>query len=316
MKWLLVMLLVCMSTTAALLWRLIPPASPLGSPAREKNSRVAFEQPQPPLIPAVEAQIAMPAVDEPRAFRADVAIPNSTEVHWAQSDPVKLSPSSSATQQPRVRNALDNLEDLAARVAADAGNLDLRFALATRQMSLRLWTLAIPELEKVVAGRPGDLEAHFNLAIACQGAARLADARRAWDRVLALDPQQIEARGYRAEILLDLGEYELAAADLEFVSVSRPADDATKLNLAVALQGAGKLTAAVEIVNQLLSDRPQHLSALKRAAALSAALCHADPANAAEHRERAIDFARRAAAIAPQDQPIAQLLLDMQNHSP
>lgn len=318
MKWLLLMLMLCFSIGAALVWRILPqPTARQPAPFRNVNSRLAFEQ----LEPALASATANPATDQvavpPRVLPAHPDLPTSTQVRWAASaaskQPGKVEPSETQT---RARAALDDLSQLAMQVERDPDDLDLRFALAAGQMRLRLWTLALVELEKIAVARPNDLAVRFNLAIAYQGAGRLIDARTAWDHVLMMDPEFVEARSYRGEVLLDLGEYDAAASDLNCVVVARPLDDAAALNLAAALQGAGQLQPALDVVERLLIERPQHLPALKRAAALAIALSETDLANAADHHQRAVDFARRALQVAPRDPPIVQLVNEINSRSP
>lgn len=318
MKWLLLMLMLCFSIGAALVWRIWPKQPARQSvPIHNVNSRLAFEQ----LEPALASATASPAMNQeavlPRKLPAQSDLPSSTQVRWAMpaasEQPAK---GGSSETLPRARAALDDLSQLAMQVEHDPENLDFRFALAAGQMRLRLWTLALIELEKIAVARPNDLAVRFNLAIAYQGAARLIDARTAWDHVLVLDPESIEARAYRGEVLLDLGEYGAAASDLRFVVDAQPDDDAAKLNLAAALQGAGQLQPALDIVERLLVESPQHLPALKRAAAIAIALSETDLANAVDHHQRAADFARRAQEVAPRDPPIVQLVNEINSRSP
>ncbi len=318
MKWLLLMLSLCLSIGGALVWQVLPRATaPPPMPYRNVNSRLAFEQPETPLAPATATRATDQKVVPSRELFEQPTQPATTLVHWATPAPkTRASNGGPSANKPHAEAALNELSSLTAQVERDPENLDLRFALAARQMSLRLWALAVIELEKVAFARSDDLAVRFNLAIAYQGAARLADARRAWDHVLMLDPAHLEARAYRGEVLLDLGEYGEAASDLEFVFAARPHDDAAALNLAAALQCAGKLQPALEIVEQLLNERPQHLPALKRGAAVAIALSESDRANAANHHQRAVEFARRALELAPRDQPIAQLLSEIQSRSP
>lgn len=326
MKWLAIMVLGCSALLGSLAWRLAGIAGPQ-TPTRqaairtpvnsgERKSRLEFE-PMAPLIPVGSDATVGHSADSNEPKPPPPRYPADSTIHWAadartRDNAPPHEPHARENSSPRSSVAVAQFDDELARlteqVEIEPDNLDLRFQLATLQMRLRLWALAIQELEPVVAARPHDLASRFNLAIACQAAGRLAAARAHWDQVLAIAPDHVEARAYRGEVLLDLSAWDAAASDFAAVSQARPDDAGVALNRAFALQSAGRLQDAATCLDELLARHPRNVAALVRASRLALSRAASGEGDPQTLRAMAESFARRAAEVAPRDADVIEVL--------
>jgi tetratricopeptide (TPR) repeat protein len=193
-------------------------------------------------------------------------------------------------------------------VELNPNDVRLRYERAIVLMQLRQWLDVIAELKSVVAAQPEHARAWFNLAVAHQAVGHLGDARQAWDRVIELSPST-EALARRGEVLLDLQEWALAAADFGGVLASQPrAPDAT-LNLALALSKLGRDEEARARLIESLEEHPRHVPLLNRLAQLAYARCESAPDGNRTACDEAAEWCRRSLAIDGQ-QPEMQALLD------
>ena len=176
-----------------------------------------------------------------------------------------------------------------------------RFARGSLNMRRRAWVDAIDDLELVVAADEANPVAWYNLAVARQALGQLAGARRAWDRVIALRPEDADALAHRGELLLDLHEWAEARADFEAslaLAPDTPDGPGVRLNLSLALWRDGELAAALDAVQGLLETHTNHCPALNRAAEIAWDLHLAGPIGSTRFAERAAEFARRSLAAA------------------
>lgn len=121
-----------------------------------------------------------------------------------------------------------------------------RFDYASVLLRLERFSAAADELRLVVGANESFAQGWYNLGIALHATGRLADARDAWSRAIALTPEDTSAFAYRAEVLLALEDWPAAAADLERVLADTPDDAAARVNLAIALLGLDQFDAAIE----------------------------------------------------------------------
>ncbi|MFN0136140.1 MAG: tetratricopeptide repeat protein [Phycisphaerae bacterium] len=157
------------------------------------------------------------------------------------------------------------IADLLGRKAhASPDDPELRFAYAAALMRLRQWVLALPELRTVITERPEHVRAWHNLALALHALGSLSDARDAWGRVIALSPSDLDSRARRAEILLDLGDWRNAAADLEFIIAADASATDAALNLALARLKLREFDAARAAIRPLLDIEPLKMTAHRR----------------------------------------------------
>jgi tetratricopeptide (TPR) repeat protein len=177
-------------------------------------------------------------------------------------------------------------------------DLDVGFDYAAVLLRLHRSVEAVALLNEVVARQPEHARAWFNLAVAHQSLGHLEEARRAWDRALALQPTS-PAYVQRGTVLLDLHEWAAAAADFETVLQQQPdAADAT-LNLALALWRLNRPDDARARLRHLLDAQPQHVPALNRLAEIDWAAYEVAPADNAPLRDEALDCWRRSLAADP-----------------
>ncbi|MBI5864152.1 MAG: tetratricopeptide repeat protein [Planctomycetes bacterium] len=276
------MLLICSAIAGGILWRVVPatretPApglndtgvrasAPPGSFDAADGLETARDMPAESPPNATDAPVVAP----PEAPRSDTASPGANmsmvqPIHWAGAPASGMRPETDA-KRAELASELARLEKASMENPADLAGLS---RLATLQMKMGLWSSAIEPLTTLAAAKPDDAEVRFNLAIATQACGRLSDARRCWDRVLELSPQNLDAFAYRGEVLLDLREYAAAEADLRTVVAQRPDDTAAQLNLALALKHQSRAAEALAVVEALLSRAPRNVPALVRAASLA-----------------------------------------------
>lgn len=207
-------------------------------------------------------------------------------------------------------------DTLARLVELDPNDVGLRYERAIVLMQLRQWLDVIAELKSVVAAQPEHARAWFNLAVAYQAVGHLGEARQVWDRVIELLPST-EALARRGEVLLDLQEWALAAADFGGVLARQPrAADAT-LNLALALSKLGRDEEARARLMESLAEHPRHVPLLNRLAELAYARCQSSPYENRAACDEAAEWCRRSLAIDAQ-QPAVRALLEAARvpHSP
>jgi tetratricopeptide (TPR) repeat protein len=294
---------VALRTDAADVAAAIPAPAP---PQREPNPELASDSP------------AEDAPNEPK-------MPGSTPVQWATRSPA---------QQRRLNLVLDTLKHdpdnepaLRDGVAAAAeleqwrvaeillqrlstvcpDDVAVRFEYAGLLMRSRRFVAASEVLESVVADRPDDARAWYNLATAHQAVGRLSAARRAWTRVIEL-AAETDAYARRAEVLLDQHEWAAAIRDLEMVLAAEPDATDAALNLALANERMGNVTEARALLLSIVERHPRYLPALNRLAGLAMQDCETLPTGKAGACEDVAEWCRQSLAIDP-NQPDVQALL-------
>lgn len=190
----------------------------------------------------------------------------------------------------------------------------LTFEHAVALMRQRRWMECLPLLTQLVERHPDDRRAWFNLAVAHQAVGHLADARKAWDRVIALrsDPAALARRG---EVLLDLREWAVAAADFQAALAAQPGSADAALNLALAWWRMGRLSEARDCLRSFHERHPRNVSILNRLAEMAWAACRTDPAQNEPDCREAVTWWRQSLAIDP-DQPTVRAQLETAEQGP
>lgn len=296
MRLILIVGMLATSGLGFILWRAavriaVPPApshsetSP--SPAQQQVAAIE-EKASVGSPPPVVAQANSSRSEVPGAAKATTP-PARGEVRWASSgesrrserliqlDDVRKIFLADPTDESRLTRAVSlateleawpELVDILSRaVDATPENLDRRFDLAAVQMRLNLWSLAVDQLCFVVAGRPEDRRAAYNLAIAMTAAARLHEARDAWDRVIGLGADA-DSLARRAEVQMDLENWDDAAVNLTAAHELEPDSVEISLNLATALERSSRCVEAEAILAGLIEKQPQNVPAMMRLAQL------------------------------------------------
>jgi tetratricopeptide (TPR) repeat protein len=181
-----------------------------------------------------------------------------------------------------------------------AQDLDLAFEQATCLIRARRWYDATHVLRVIVERSTAHHQAWFNLAVAEQALGHLADARAAWDRAIALAPDDAATRAGRGEVLLDLHEWDAAAADFRAVVQAEPAlPEATEArwNLSLALWKGGHVADARAELVALLDQQPRHLPALNRLAEIEWESCRQSTAAGDDACQRTVEWCRRSLAV-------------------
>ncbi|MBU0637225.1 MAG: tetratricopeptide repeat protein [Planctomycetes bacterium] len=179
----------------------------------------------------------------------------------------------------------------------ETATLDLRFEYASVLMRLQRWASAARTLKSVVREDESHARAWFNLAVTHQALGRLQESLRAWDRTIALMPDNAEAYTRRGEVRLDLQRWAAAAADFE-LAVQQDADThAARLNLSLAYWKLGRLADARACLLPTLERHPQHVPTLNRMAELAWAEYQADAPQHPDQLDAAITWWQRSLAI-------------------
>ena len=164
--------------------------------------------------------------------------------------------------------ALAALDDAAGAVEAwrrllklDGDDLGAHAALAGLVSERK----ALPHLE-VLAERGPDLAgARRRLAVALEKSGDKAAARRVWEDLLALTPEDLAPHERLAEILNELGEAAAAVEHLRWLAVHAPGANRWR-RLAQALGEAGDLPGEMDAWRRLLDHSPADLGAHERLA--------------------------------------------------
>ncbi|MEW6252957.1 MAG: tetratricopeptide repeat protein, partial [Planctomycetota bacterium] len=200
----------------------------------------------------------------------------------------------------------------------------LPFEHGTMLMQARRWSDAIPVLRGIVAREPEHGRAWFNLATAHQALGHLGEALAAWNRTLTLTPEtggpaaERAAYAARGEVLLDLGDWDAAAADFERVLAAEPDATDALLNLALARQRGGRPEEARGVLAERAARDPRNLAVLTRLAQMAweACLAASDGAATTDTHTRsagaglcveALDWCERGLAVDPGNRELRAL---------
>ena len=131
----------------------------------------------------------------------------------------------------------------------------------------------------------------MNRGIVLRRCGRLDEARGAFDRVLAILPENVESLCNRAAVLVDLGRYEAALLDASRAAALLPGRAEIHMHRGTALLGLERFDEALAAFGAALRSQPAQAQAH---AGLAAALQHLG------RHEEALASAERAVALDPQ----------------
>ena len=142
------------------------------------------------------------------------------------------------------------------------------------------YAAAIPLLEAALQDQPGNANARFNLAYACQASGDEDAAIRHYRLIAEQRPDLISARQNLATLLMRAGEFSAAAAQYAAVAENRPEDTSVQLLLAEAHFRSGNPEASAAAYMRLVdagSGTVEVLLGLARALVESQRLVEAVP---------------------------------------
>ena len=208
------------------------------------------------------------------------------------------------------------------RAVLALGLIVAALALASRSRN-QVWQTDVSLWRDAVRKAPLSATSHFNLANVCFRGGLTSEARREYERTLALDPQQfmaVEALGIfahrekryeqalaiftsaitlqprysllylnRASVYSDLGQYDLAIADYNQALLLDPAFPQAYLDRAAAYSRKGDLTAAIADCDRALQLQPNLARAFFLRGQYYDRQSRADLAEADFARARALD---------------------------
>lgn len=315
-------------------WRAGKPAP---TPVRAPASGAAPDAHEPPQSPADgrnRGDAVSPAATPP-STAAPAARATQDSVRWSQPQGKRAALRRLESARAALEIEPDHPAALreAAAAARELGRWALASAFLTRlveldaddgeavrqqadaQMRLSRWVEAVSTLSAVVRRQPDDRESWHNLATAHQALGHLLDARMAWDRVLALRGDDCEALARRGEVLLDLSDWQAAAADFDAAARLCPQDREIPLNLALALGRAGDAEAALGVLRRQVELAPRDVPALLRLA--EACLEQAARVeDGAALREEARTACERVLQVAPDQREALALRREAQRAAP
>lgn len=183
----------------------------------------------------------------------------------------------------------------------------LRFEHAAALMRIGRWIEAIAPLMTVVERQPERVDAWHNLALCNQALGQISEARRCWDRVVALAPNDLDARRRRGETELDLGDWKAAAEDFRAALTAPDASREDDLNLALALLRLDQLDEARELLERRLREFPDWLPGMNRLIEILVDQLADHPATAPALRRVALEWCARSLELTPAQPEILEL---------
>jgi Flp pilus assembly protein TadD len=161
-----------------------------------------------------------------------------------------------AIQQGRVAKA-ERL--LRAGLEAHPGHPDLLHQLGMVAWSGGRQKDACQILAQAAEGSPDRWRLWYNLGFACYQSNFFEDAREAFQRALALNPEELAmVRSMLGAALLGLGANRDAVEVLQAAVAADPADVRIRFNLASALSSAGEQEKALAVLDQIEREHPEH----------------------------------------------------------
>ncbi len=238
------------------------PAEPLPGPAASPGDPAPSPKPATAYSPG---EVRFP--DPPERRAAHHRLKRALDTLSADPDhPPALADAAAALADLKLWPAAVELLDRLVKL--EPGDPAARGRYAAALMQVRRFSDALAQWKVLVEWDPADERAWFNLAVVHQALGHLAEARQAWGRVIELSPSPA-AFSRRGEVLLDLHEWDAAAADFERVLAVEPADEAATLNLSLARWRGGQVEAARALLDARLAAEPCDVRALNRLAEMA-----------------------------------------------
>jgi tetratricopeptide (TPR) repeat protein len=233
---------------------------------------------------------AEPAAQQDRQASSPAATPEAPgpapaglpRIEFVSDLPARTSPAPPAP--PAGEPQRDDVEALRAAVAANPEDLGAQRRLAFALYEAGLRAEAVPPMEKVVESAPGP-QAYLELGIVYAGASRLAEAERAYRKVLELSPGNARALHNLGNLAMKRAHHARAVDHYRQAIEADPGYMLAYYHLAEALQAVGRTEQAyagyltvLEMTPASPADQAVYNDAAYRVAAL--ALSFGDPAQA------------------------------------
>ena len=198
--------------------------------------------------------------DRGSAARARDLLAEVTKANPTQGWPLYL-----LSRAQRTLGDLDAAEATARRLLAiSPSSTSGAHALAQVLEARRDWAALVTALEPIAAGSPKGREADMSLILTHLGFAyielgRSADAISAFERGLALEPQDVDLKSYLAQAQLNAKQFDKALATARGVRAANPSDARSARLEADALRGLGRFDEGVAALKQLADAAPDDM---------------------------------------------------------
>jgi len=144
-------------------------------------------------------------------------------------------------------------------LAIDPNNLKARHLSARLSFTLGDLTRAEADLELARKQAPDDPDVHATYAMFLQSRATDIVSLREFDAIIRTHPSHLYSRKQASILLMRLGEYEVALANLNFVIERQPSVDLLERR-AEAFMGLGRFQSAVADLSEAIKHRPNNFT--------------------------------------------------------
>lgn len=199
------------------------------------------------------APVRAPASAEARAAY-DRADPLSRSVFWtgeAEADPTDPVAGVKAAQALRELGRFDQAAEVAQRtLLVQPGNVEAMLEAGRAHIARGQAFYGVQALEQARDARPDDWRAWSLLGTAYTQVRRTADAQAAWDRALALSPENPDVLSNMAMAAMTTGDAATAEPLLRRAAAQPGASLKVRLNLAMALGLSGRMGEAEQMLRR------------------------------------------------------------------
>jgi tetratricopeptide (TPR) repeat protein len=165
----------------------------------------------------------------------------------------------------RLREQLPDEQSITGvRLAADGEQIIVRDgdAVWNAESGQKLFDFEVPESRNIETARPRDFDAEDVFEIASElEFASPAEARAAYEKVIELDPEHVDAHVNLGRMLHEEGAPAAAEKHYRIALEADPQHSVAAFNLGVALEDLGRLKDAVEAYRQALKIDPENADA-------------------------------------------------------
>ena len=148
---------------------------------------------------------------------------------------------------------------------------------------------ALADLQSVVATRPNNFVARFNLGRAHFAKGEYEQARQEFDKCIDLNPSYLPARYAQTQVAIIRGDFDAASHDADEILKIQPLSAQGRVMKAAALQRLGKYDEARKLLNEILEKNPRQVETLLELGVLD--LNQRKTKDAMEHFRRASEAA-------------------------
>ena len=189
-------------------------------------------------------------------------------------------------------------------VARSPAHVSLRNDAALIYMALGRPARALEHFEAASSLEPRSAAGRYNVGVALDALGRKAEAERAYREAVLLNPAHSGAHNNLGNLLLAAGRHEEARQQYARAAEADPSNAEAQRNLGAVLMASGEAERAAAHFAEAIRLRPEWPPALVALAWVRAA--SEDPA--ARRPGEAVDLAERAAALAPEDASVLDVL--------